>query len=98
MGWLGMNGLQAMATQMGLVFFVYGQKEVATTKEEIKNFEKFTFRTSLKGKSSAERKQLIKAYREQIWSSMKAKDDKRYGTLSGEAEAAKAYYARTYIR
>ena len=98
MGFLGINGLKALAFQMGLVFLVYGQKKVALSAADIKATEKFQLRLNLKKAESPEaRKALISNYRKTMWAAM-ATDTERYGELAKDVAAQKIYQERTYVR
>ena len=89
----GMNGLTFLALDFALIFAVYGQKEVALTKNQVANVGRVLLRKSL-GDNKEKNAQIVRAARDQVLQSMRSKGE-RYSTTE---EQKAAYLKKTWLR
>ena len=84
----GLDGLKFLALDLAVLFALYGQKEVALTKEEVKAVTRVAMRKAMVGQDKGAKAKIVRAYREQ--QAAKVKDlDKTF---------ADAYLKKAYLR
>ena len=84
----GFDGLKFLALDLAVLFALYGQKEVALTKEEVKAVERVVIRKAMAGANKETKKGIVEAYRQKQAS--KVKDlDKAFG---------QGYLKKAYLR
>ncbi len=84
----GFDGLKFLALDLAVLFALYGQKEVALTKEEVKAVERVAMRKAMVGQDKGAKAKIVRAYREQ--QAGRVKDlDKTFGA---------GYLKKAYLR
>ena len=61
----GFNGLKFLALDLAVLFALYGQKEVALTKENVKAVERVVLRKAMAGEDKEAKARMTAAFRQQ---------------------------------
>ena len=90
----GMNGLVFLALDFALIFAVYGQKEIALTKEEVARISRVVARKGLSGDKATDAS-LIASERQKILGTMTTNASRYKGTTAAQR---KAFAEKTWLR
>ena len=92
----GMNGLSALALHFGLIFAVYGMKEVALKAKQVPLVSRYAERKRIASLGSeSEKKAAYATFRTQVIADMRSAGAKRYPEAK---EFETAYGKKTWLR